>query len=183
MDSRAKFHPEPKKNFKYRINNEIDSPKVRVVMPSGKHEILSIHRALDVAHSFDLDLVEIAPNAMPPVCRIIDFGKLVYNQKKKEKRIKDKQHQVIGVKEIRLRPHTEEHDFMFKMRHAERFLNEGSKVRIIIQFKGRDIHYTQQGQKVLINFSEKLSHCSSVNQEPELKGRQMSMVLIPLQRK
>ena len=155
---------------------------MRVVTPNGKHEVLSIQKALEMAESFNLDLVEIAPNASPPVCRIIDFGKLMYNQKKKEKRVKDKQ-QVMGIKEIRLRPYTEEHDFMFKIRHSERFLKEGSKVRVSIQFRGRDIIYSKRGEDVLNLFAQKLDHCSSIDQQPKLEGKRMGMVLIPMSKK
>lgn len=139
---------------------------------------MNIQQALQLAESMSKDLVEVAPNANPPVCRIMDFGKFMYEKKRKEKEAKKKQH-VIVIKEMRFRPHTDDHDYDFKVRHARKFLQEGNKVKAVVQFRGRDIIYSDQGEVLLKRFIEDLSDVSKVEQAPTLEGKRMNLMLTP----
>ncbi len=139
---------------------------------------MNIQQALQLAESMTKDLVEVAPNANPPVCRIMDFGKFMYEKKRKEKEAKKKQH-VIVIKEMRFRPHTDDHDYDFKVRHARKFLQEGNKVKAVVQFRGRDIIYSDQGEVLLKRFIEDLSDVSKVEQAPTLEGKRMNLMLTP----
>jgi translation initiation factor IF-3 len=123
-------------------------------------------------------LVEVAPNANPPVCKVIDFGKFMYEKKKKEKEAKKKQH-TIQVKELRFRPQTDDHDLEFKTRHAREFLEDGDKVKATVQFRGRDMLYTDQGKDLLKDLAEELSDVSKVESPPTMEGRRMIMILSP----
>lgn len=161
-----------------KINDEIRSSKVRLIRPDEEHEIVSIERALEVAASFNLDLVEVAPQAKPPVCKVIDFGKFMYEKKKKEKEAKKKQH-TIQVKELRFRPNTDDHDLEFKTRHAREFLEGGDKVKATVQFRGRDMLYTEQGEELLNNLAEELDDISKIESRPTMEGRRMIMILSP----
>jgi translation initiation factor IF-3 len=125
-----------------------------------------------------MDLVEIAPGANPPVCKIMDFGKFVYEKKKREKEAKKKQH-TVQIKELRFRPHTDDHDFEFKMRHARKFLEEGNKVKAMVQFRGRDIVYSDQGFELLTRFAEALSDLGKIESPPKLEGKRMNMLIAP----
>jgi translation initiation factor IF-3 len=125
-----------------------------------------------------MDLVEIAPGATPPVCKIMDYGKFVYEKKKREKEAKKKQH-TVQIKELRFRPHTDDHDFEFKMRHAREFLSEGNKVKAMVQFRGRDIVYNEQGLELLKRFADALSDLGKVESPPKLEGKRMNMLLAP----
>ena len=125
-----------------------------------------------------MDLVEVAPNAKPPVCKVIDFGKFMYEKKKKEKEAKKKQH-TIQVKELRFRPNTDDHDLEFKTRHAREFLEGGDKVKATVQFRGRDMLYTEQGEELLNNLAEELEDVSKVESKPTMEGRRMIMILAP----
>ena len=129
-----------------------------------------------MANRQDLDLVEIAPDANPPVCKIMDFGKYLYEQKKKEKEARKRQHHT-QLKEVRFRPRTDTHDFDFKTKHAREFLEEGNKVRAYVQFRGRDIIYKDQGMSVLQRFIEALQDVAKVDQAPRMEGRRMHMLL------
>lgn len=160
------------------MNDEIRSSKVRLIKPDEEHEIVSIERALEIAESFNLDLVEVAPNARPPVCKVIDFGKFMYEKKKKEKEAKKKQH-TIQVKELRFRPTTDDHDLEFKTRHAREFLEDGDKVKATVQFRGRDMLYTDQGEKLLVELADSLSDVSKIESRPTMEGRRMIMILSP----
>ncbi|MGM0458226.1 MAG: translation initiation factor IF-3 [Bacteroidota bacterium] len=160
------------------INDEIRADKVRLIRPDEEHEIVSLDRALEIAEQFKLDLVEVAPNAKPPVCKIIDFGKFMYEKKKKEKEAKKKQH-TIQVKELRFRPQTDDHDLEFKTRHAREFLEGGDKVKATVQFRGRDMLYTDQGKELLKNLAEELEDVSKIESNPTMEGRRMIMVLAP----
>lgn len=152
---------------------------MRVVRPgSEENEIMNIQAALQLAENMQKDLVEVAPNANPPVCRIMDFGKFMYEKKRKEKEAKKKQH-VIVIKEMRFRPHTDDHDYDFKVRHARKFLQEGNKVKAVVQFRGRDIIYSDQGEILLKRFIEDLSDVSKVEQIPTLEGKRMNLMLAP----
>lgn len=139
---------------------------------------MPLERALEIAEQFKLDLVEVAPNAKPPVCKIIDFGKFMYEKKKKEKEAKKKQH-TIQVKELRFRPQTDDHDLEFKTRHAREFLEGGDKVKATVQFRGRDMLYTEQGKELLQNLAEELDDVSKIESNPAMEGRRMIMVLAP----
>jgi translation initiation factor IF-3 len=161
-----------------KVNDEIRSSTVRLIKPDEEHEIVSIERALEIAESFRMDLVEVAPQAKPPVCKVIDFGKFMYEKKKKEKEAKKKQH-TIQVKELRFRPNTDDHDLEFKTRHAREFLEGGDKVKATVQFRGRDMLYTEQGEVLLKNLAEKLSDVSKIESQPAMEGRRMIMILSP----
>ncbi|MCC5905369.1 MAG: translation initiation factor IF-3 [Balneolaceae bacterium] len=160
------------------VNDEIRASKVRLIRPDDEHEIVSIDRAIEIAESFQMDLVEVAPNANPPVCKVIDFGKFMYEKKKKEKEAKKKQH-TIQVKELRFRPTTDDHDLEFKTRHAREFLEGGDKVKATVQFRGRDMLYTDQGEVLLNNLAESLDDVSKVESKPTMEGRRMIMILSP----
>ena len=151
---------------------------MRLIRPDEEHEIVPLERALEIAEQFKLDLVEVAPNAKPPVCKIIDFGKFMYEKKKKEKEAKKKQH-TIQVKELRFRPQTDDHDLEFKTRHAREFLEGGDKVKATVQFRGRDMLYTEQGKELLQNLAEELDDVSKIESNPTMEGRRMIMILSP----
>ncbi len=139
---------------------------------------MELDRALEIAETHNLDLVEIAPDAKPPVCKIIDFGKFMYEKKKKEKEAKKKQH-TMQVKELRFRPNTDDHDLEFKTRHARGFLDDGDKVKATVQFRGRDMLYTDKGKVLLNNLAEELSDIAEVESQPTMEGRRMIMILTP----
>lgn len=140
--------------------------------------IVSIREALKIAHNLELDLVEISPSANPPVCRVIDYQKFLYEQKKKLKEIKAKSAKIV-VKEIRLGPQTDEHDFNFKLKHAIRFLQEGNKVKVDVFFKGRTIVYKEQGETQLLKFAEALLEYGKPEMMPKLEGKRMIMIIAP----
>jgi translation initiation factor IF-3 len=139
---------------------------------------VELDRALEIAETHELDLVEIAPDAKPPVCKIIDFGKFMYEKKKKEKEARKKQH-IMQVKELRFRPNTDDHDLEFKTRHARGFLDDGDKVKATVQFRGRDMLYTDKGKDLLNNLAEELSDIAEVESQPTMEGRRMIMILTP----
>lgn len=148
-----------------------------MILPDGdNHEIVPTKEALEEAYKRGLDLVEVAPNARPPVCKVMDYGKFVYEKKKKEKEAKKKQH-TVQVKELRFRPHTDDHDFEFKLRHARKFLGEGNKVKATVQFRGRDIIYSDQGKDLLLKLADELDDVGSIETRPKLEGKRMHMML------
>jgi translation initiation factor IF-3 len=150
-----------------------------VISPDGSQlGILPTEQALQMAYSQNLDLVEVAPEARPPVCRIMDYGKYRYEQSKKAREAKKKQ-TIIELKEIKLRPKTEEHDFQFKARHAERFLKEGNKAKITMMFRGREMVRMDRGKVLLDRFVEALKDVAVVEQAPKVEGRNMSLILAP----
>lgn len=155
---------------------------MRVVDPEGQHGIYDLDDALQLAEDRGLDLVEIAPSAEPPVCKIIDYGKYRYEQQKKEKEARKKAH-TITLKEVRFRPHTDTHDFDFKTKHARDFLEHGDKVRAYVQFRGRDIIYKDHGMDILKRFIEELSDVAKIDQIPRMEGRRMTTILTPLKKK
>ena len=144
--------------------------------------IYPISEALKMAEEQELDLVEISPKADPPVCKIIEYQKFLYQQKKKQKEIKAKTTKVI-VKEIRFGPNTDEHDYNFKLRHAQKFLNEGAKVKAYVFFKGRTILYKEKGEILLLKFAQDLEEEGKVEQLPKLEGKRMIMILTPKPKK
>jgi translation initiation factor IF-3 len=153
--------------------------EVRVISPEGEQlGILPIEQALALAQERDLDLVEVAPNERPPVCRIMDFGKYKYQQAKRSQEAKKRQ-RVIQIKEIKMRPKTEEHDYQFKMRHARRFLEEGHKVKVSLLFRGREMDHVDLGQRMLDRIIVDCKDISTVEQQPRLEGQTLSLVLAP----
>ena len=164
-----------------RINREIRAKEVRVIDPEGKQlGILPVYEALRQATSFELDLVEVSPKSEPPVCRIMDYGKFKYQQSKKAHDAKKKQ-AVVHLKEVKMRPKTEEHDFQFKLRHVERFLKEGNKTKITIVFRGRELAHPDLGRNMLNRITEESKEWGKVEQPPKFEGRNFVMVLAPLQ--
>jgi translation initiation factor IF-3 len=164
---------------RYRINSEIRTPMVRVVGDNIDNPgVVPIKRALEMADLLELDLVEISPNADPPVCKIIDYQKFLYQQKKKQKEIKARTAKVV-VKEIRFGPNTDEHDYNFKMKHAVKFLEEGAKVKPYVFFKGRSIVYSEQGEILLLRLAQDLEEYGKVEQLPKLEGKRMTMLVTP----
>lgn len=151
---------------------------VRVVGENIQPGIYPIKEALQIAKDNDLDLVEISPTANPPVCRVIDYKKFLYEQKKKQKEIKANAAKVV-VKELRLSPNTDDHDFNFKLRHALKFLEEGAKVKIDVFFKGRSIVYKEQGEIILLKFADAIMEVGKIEQMPRLEGKRMIMIVAP----
>lgn len=144
--------------------------------------IYSLSQALEMAEAQELDLVEISPNADPPVCKIIDYQKFVYQQKKKAKEQKANASKVV-IKEIRFGPQTDEHDFQFKLNHAKSFLQEGSKVKAYVFFRGRSILFSEQGEKLLLRFAVELEDYGKAEQMPKLEGKRMIMMIAPVKKK
>lgn len=155
---------------------------VRVVGEGIETEVMSIQDALRLADNMELDLVEISPNADPPVCKIIDYQKFLYQQKKKQKEIKAKAAKVV-VKEIRFGPNTDDHDYNFKMRHAIKFLEDGAKVRAYVFFKGRSILFKEQGEVLLLRLANDLEEYGKVEQLPRLEGKRMIITITPKKKK
>ena len=162
----------------YRINERIRVREVRLVGDNVEQGVFPISQALKIAEDQGLDLVEISPNAAPPVCRVIDYQKFLYQQKKRQKEQKAKSVKVI-VKEIRFGPQTDDHDYNFKLKHAKGFLEEGSKVKAYVFFKGRSILFKEQGEVLLLRFANDLEDYGKVEQLPVLEGKRMIIMLTP----
>jgi translation initiation factor IF-3 len=179
---RPPFHPrrDRREERAHRLNEEIRVAEVRLVglEDESLNGIVSINRALQLAEEMELDLVEIAAQATPPVCRIVEYAKFLYEQKKREKIAKAKQ-QVTVLKEIRFGPNTDDHDFDFKLKHARSFLEEGNKVKTYVQFQGRNIVYKDRGAAVLARFSAALDDIAKIEQAPQMEGRRMITILTP----
>ena len=167
-----------KKKLQYRINRQIRVPEVRIVGDGIESRIVSTQEALQIAEMQDMDLVEISPNAEPPVCRIIDYSKFLYQQKKHQKELKAKQVK-IEVKEIRFGPQTDDHDYDFKLKHAKEFLSDGNKVKAYVFFRGRSILFKEQGEVLLLRFANDLEEYGKVEQMPKLEGKRMFLFLTP----
>ena len=176
--------PYPRRDFRrekepeHRINGRINVTEIRLVGDNIEQGVYSTQEALRMAQEQELDLVEISPNATPPVCRIIDYKKFLYDQKKKQKEMKAKQVNVT-VKEIRFGPNTDDHDFAFKLKHAIEFLKDGSKVRSWVFFKGRSIVFKDRGEILLLKFIQELSEYGVPEQMPKLKGKKMFVIINP----
>ena len=171
------------KEAAHRINNRITAPQVRLVGDNIEQPmVVSLREALRKADEMGLDLVEISPKADPPVCRIVDYSKFLYQQKKKAKEIKSKIVKVV-VKEIRFGPNTDDHDYNFKLKHAENFLNEGAKVKAYVFFRGRQIVFKDQGEILLLRFATDLEEWAKVEQMPRLEGKRMILILAPKPKK
>jgi translation initiation factor IF-3 len=164
-----------------RINRQISSPEVRVIDPDGKQiGILTVNQAIIMAEQHGLDLVEVSPSANPPVCRILDYGKFKYQRSKKSQASKKKRVQsLVHVKEVKLRPMTEEHDFQFKLRHIKKFLTEGNKAKVSMVFRGREITHPELGREIFKRITEAVSDIGTIEQEPRMEGRNMIMLLTP----
>lgn len=162
----------------YRINERIKVREVRLVGDNVENGVYPIAQALKIAEDLDLDLVEISPNAAPPVCRVTDYQKFVYQQKKRQKEQKAKSVKVV-VKEIRFGPQTDDHDYNFKLKHAKGFLEEGAKVKAYVFFKGRSILFKEQGEVLLLRFANDLEDYGKVEQLPVLEGKRMIIMLSP----
>lgn len=162
----------------YRVNERITSPQVRVVGENIKVDVYPIQVAIKLAQDQGLDLVEISPNADPPVCKVIDYSKFKYEQKKKQKEIKSNAQKTV-VKEIRFGPNTDEHDFNFKVKHAIGFLKDGAKVKSYVHFAGRSIVYKERGEILLLKFAQSLEEVGKVEQMPKLEGKRMYMMVAP----
>ena len=161
----------------YRVNEQIRVREVRIV-GEGESSVVPTRQALDMAREQGVDLVEISPNANPPVCRLIDYSKFLYQQKKRQKEMKAKQVKV-EVKEIRFGPQTDEHDYQFKLKHAKEFLEEGNKVRAYVFFRGRSILFKEQGEVLLLRFANDLEEVGKVEGMPSLEGKKMFLYLAP----
>ena len=167
------------KDLPNRINEHIRGVKeVRLVGDNVEQGVVSLEKALQIADELELDLVEISPNAEPPVCKVIDYQKFLYQQKKREKELKSKQVKVV-VKEIRFGPQTDDHDYEFKLRHAIEFLKEGAKIKAFVFFKGRSILFKEQGEVLLLRFANDLEEYGKVDQMPLLEGKRMIITLSP----
>lgn len=176
---------QPRGNFRrreveepYKINHHIKALSVRVVGENVVTGVYTIEQARKIAEEVGLDLVEISPNAEPPVCRVVDYSKFKYEQKKKQKELKAKTHKVT-VKEIRFGPNTDEHDFEFKVKHAINFLKAGDKVKAYVHFVGRTIVYKERGELLLSNFIKALEEHAKVELAPKLEGKRMFVFLVP----
>ncbi len=176
--------PYPRRDFRrekepeHRINNRINVNEVRIVGENVEQGVYPIQEALRLAQELEVDLVEISPNATPPVCRLIDYKKFLYDQKKKQKEMKAKQVNVT-VKEIRFGPNSDDHDFQFKLKHAIEFLKDGSKVRSWVFFKGRSIVFKDRGEILLLKFIQELAEYGVPEQLPKLEGKKMFVIINP----
>lgn len=160
-----------------RINNLIQAESVRVISPDGEQlGIMTVPAALDRARDYGMDLVEIAPKATPPVCRIMEYGKFKYEKAKRENIAKKKQ-TVVVIKEIKFRPKTDEHDYQFKMKHIERFLLAKNKVKVVVRFRGREIIHMEKGVEMLRRIRTELAEIATVESEPKAEGRTLIMML------
>ena len=167
-----------KMKAQHRINGQIRAREVRIVGDDIESAVVPTRDALRLAEQKGLDLVEISPNAEPPVCRLIDYSKFLYQQKKKQKELKAKQVKV-EIKEIRFGPQTDEHDYNFKLKHAKEFLMEGDKVKAHVFFRGRSIVFKEQGEILLLRFATDLEEIAKVEAMPKLDGKKMNMILAP----
>lgn len=173
----SRFQPKKKEN-EHNINADIRASEVRVVGENADNEIHPTREAIKMAEELGVDLVEVVPNAEPPVCRLVDYQKFLYEKKKKEKEMKSKQVKNV-MKEIRFTPNTDDHDFDFKAKHAENFLKEGAKVRAYVDFRGRAIMYKERGELLLLKFVERLTDVGAIEQLPKLEGKRMFVTMNP----
>lgn len=164
--------------FEYRTNQEIRSREVRLVGDNVEQGVYTIQEAQRIANDLELDLVEISPNVNPPVCRVVDYQKFLYQQKKHQKEQKAKAVKVV-VKEIRFGPQTDDHDYNFKLKHAKSFLGEGAKVKAYVFFRGRSIVFKEQGEVLLLRFANDLEDYAKVESMPVLEGKRMTIMLAP----
>lgn len=171
----------PRVRVRENVNEAIRAREVRAVFPDGSVEVMPTPAAVRKAQDLGLDLILIAPTAEPPVAKAMDYGQWQYENKKKQHEAKKKQH-VIQVKELKFRPNTDDHDYDFKMKHAIRFLEEGNRVKAVVQFRGREIAHTDLGRKLLIRFAGDLSQYGAVEGQPKLEGRNAHVIISPLKK-
>jgi translation initiation factor IF-3 len=162
----------------HRINDKILVREVRLVLEGQEPQVMSTADAIKMAEELDLDLVEISPKAQPPVCKMLDYKKFLYNQKRKQKELKAKQSKVV-LKEIRFGPNTDDHDFDFKLVHAKKFLVDGSKLKAYVFFRGRTIVFKDRGEILLLRLAQELADYGVVEQMPKLEGKRMIMLINP----
>nr|WP_306354235.1 translation initiation factor IF-3 [Flavobacterium sp. '19STA2R22 D10 B1'] len=182
MRNNRGYQPRVEKKDAHRINSAIRVPEVRLVGENVEPGVFKTSVALQMAEGFELDLVEISPNAEPPVCKIMDYKKFLYEQKKRDKMLKAKSTQIV-VKEIRFGPQTDEHDYEFKRKNAEKFLKDGAKLKAFVFFKGRSIIYKDQGQILLLRLATDLEEFGKVEAMPVLEGKRMIMFIAPKKKK
>jgi len=175
---RGKRKPFVKKGPEHKINKYITATEVRLVGENVEPKVYTISEAMNLAKELELDLVEISPKAKPPVCKITDYNKFMYEQKKRAKEMKSKQVKIV-VKEIRFTPNTDDHDFDFKAKHAENFLKEGNKLKAYVQFRGRNIVFKERGELILLKLAERLADFGVLEQMPKLEGRRMLVLFNP----
>ncbi len=166
-------------NMAHQINEEIRDKEVRLISPTGEQlGIVSLEEAMDKAAEMDMDLVKISPNAVPPVCKLMDYGKFRFEQTKRDKVAKKNQH-VVEIKEVRMSPGIDVNDFNVKLRSAQKFLGEGNRVKATVRFRGREMAHTDIGRRLLLKFAEDCSEMAAMDKEPKLDGRHMNMFLSP----
>lgn len=175
---RRRYPPRGRVEEPYKVNGKITAREVRVVGENVEPGVFPITKAIELAREQSLDLVEISPKAVPPVCKVVDYSKFKYEQKKKQKEIKAKAAKTV-MKEIRFGPNTDDHDFDFKLKHAINFLKEGAKVKAYVHFKGRTIVYKERGEILLLKFAQALEEYAKVEQLPKLEGKRMFLFLSP----
>jgi translation initiation factor IF-3 len=178
MIPRRHFHPR-RHGRRENVNETIRAREVRAVFPDGTTEIMPTSAALRKAKELGLDLVVVAPTAVPPVAKAVDYGHYQYEQKKRQHEAKKKQH-VVEVKELKFRPNTDDHDYNFKKNHAIRFLSEGNRVKAVVQFRGREIAHSDLGRKLLMRFAEDLAGYGTVDTAPRMEGRNVHILLSPV---
>lgn len=174
----AKRLPFKRKELEHRINGLIQVPEVRLVGENITPGIFTTRKALEIAEGLGLDLVEISPTAIPPVCRVVDYNKFLYEKKKREREIKANAKKV-EIKELRFTANTDDHDFDFKAKHAEKFLEDGNKIKCVLMFRGRNIVFKERGELLLLQFAKRLENVGSVEQLPTLEGKRMMMTISP----
>jgi translation initiation factor IF-3 len=174
-EPRKRFQPK-EETEQHKINNKITAREIRLVMENEEPKVMSTYDAIKLAEEQEMDLVEISPNAVPPVCKIMDYRKFLYNQKRKQKELKAKQSKIV-IKEIRFGPNTDDHDFNFKLVHAKKFLEEGSKVKAYVFFRGRTIVFKDRGELLLLKFANELSDLGALESMPKLEGKRMIIML------
>jgi translation initiation factor IF-3 len=162
----------------HKINDKITAREIRLVIEGQEPQVMTVAEGIRLAEEQDLDLVEISPNAVPPVCKILDYRKFLYNQKRKQKELKAKQSKIV-LKEIRFGPNTDDHDFQFKLAHAKKFLEEGSKVKAYVFFRGRTIVFKDRGEILLLKFAQELADYGVIEQLPKLEGKRMIIMINP----
>ena len=171
--------PPRRPRIRENVNEAIRAREVRAVFPDGSVEILPTPAAIRKAKDLGLDLIVVSPTAEPPVAKAMDYGQWQYENKKKQHEAKKKQH-IIQVKELKFRPNTDDHDYDFKMKHAIRFLQEGNRVKAVVQFRGREIAHVDLGKKLLLRFAEDLQSHGTIEGQPKLEGRNAHVIISPL---
>lgn len=182
MRRRNNFEKNTAKEEPYKINELILAREVRLVGDNIEQGVYAIKDALKIADELELDLIEISPNAVPPVCKVTDYKKFIYEKKKRDKEVKSNAQKTV-IKEIRFGPNTDEHDFEFKLKHAEKFLADGAKVKAFVFFRGRTIVFKDRGEVLLLKLAQRLADHGDIEQLPKLEGKRMIMFIAPKKKK